>query len=263
LSLAFSVTFGIPLRNTEASSTKKPKTCKIHGAMPYLDSAWFDSHDWKLEDDRKTRRTWRTPQSDTVALFYFDIAPDWQFSLDDVEAIRDYGRKQCASSGFGLIEAEAVKLCDRPALRTIFKTPQKPTGMTYLASLTIAFRDFSFDIKTQCHESGITGVRDSVIFAEMQQAGVVKLTRDVPPKIRGWAHDPYDLRIESALMKNLSEDEEHDERFPEHPLSRARAILHRIEETLHFTDEVRAAPPFVYPPEAPATPARKAWWKFK
>ncbi len=43
-----------------------------------------------------------------------------------------------------------------------------------------------------------------------------------------WARDPYDHDydgVDRSVLRFLSDDECYDERFPEHPLSRARRVL--------------------------------------
>jgi len=41
----------------------------------------------------------------------------------------------------------------------------------------------------------------------------------------GWVADPYDPTYMQGALMNLSEKEEYDEAFPNHPLSQARKIV--------------------------------------
>lgn len=74
-------------------------------------------------------------------------------------------------------------------------------------------------------ETGTTGVRDAVVMELERRKGTVSIGDD---GLVGWFVDPYDPALTPAdgyLLANLSEDREYDDRFPEHPLSQARAFL--------------------------------------
>ncbi len=76
----------------------------------------------------------------------------------------------------------------------------------------------------------------------------------------GWWRDPYDGSTTGPLQANLSEDRKYDAAFPDHPLSRARALLAHLESSIRLDDEVRAAAPFGGEAEAVEDP-KKPWWK--
>ena len=73
-------------------------------------------------------------------------------------------------------------------------------------------------------EIGTTGMRDSLVFAALQNEG--KIADD----LNGWMQDPYDSSYEKGVRMNLSEKKEMDESFPEHPLSMARSLVQFINE---------------------------------
>ena len=70
------------------------------------------------------------------------------------------------AAGAAIIEPETTTTDGCLALRQIIKVPQQPHGTTYVGSLLLAFRDFSFVIKVQCQEHGTTGLRDTIILDE-------------------------------------------------------------------------------------------------
>ena len=115
--------------------------------------------------------------------------------------------------------------------------------MTYLGSITLPFRDFSYVVKIQCMEQGTTGIRDAVILDEKLASGEVTIS-EKSGTLEGWMQDPYDLTIVGGFARNKSEAEEYDARFPEHPLTRLRQLLGQIEETLQISDDVRGEPTF-------------------
>lgn len=64
--------------------------------------------------------------------------------------------------------------------------------------------------------------------------------------LKGWMRDPYDESIHLPLMMNLSELEEFDEMFPEHPLSRLRKHLKHVEETIKIDESLLKEPKYEY-----------------
>ena len=61
---------------------------------------------------------------------------------------------------------------------------------------------------------------------------------------------------------NLAEGKQYDERFPAHLVSRLRRMMELQEPRLHITDEMKALPPFKYPPEEQLPNVlSKLWWK--
>jgi hypothetical protein len=113
------------------------------------------------------------------------------------------------------------------------KSPQKPqkaSGMTYLGSITIPFKDFSFVMKVQCTERGTTGIREAILFDKMRRTGVIEI--ESSGKITGdWNPDAP----------------EHDAAFRQHPLSRLRRVLGRIEATAVIDVAVKSKPGFPLP----------------
>jgi hypothetical protein len=218
--------------------------------MPSLNSLSFDTTAFRLQEDGDARRIWRTPWGDGVGVFLFTLPPDIEAAIESIDDVRMFYRSSAMAAGFGVIEIETPSIDRCIGVRTILKCPQQPHGMTYLGSITLPFRDFSFVVKAQCEEHGVTGVREAVVFDEMLASGKIR-TEDVARakksgKVPGWMQDPYDATIKWSIQRNLAEDEQYDVRFPEHPLSRVRTILRGVQSSLHFAPEVVNAPPFVF-----------------
>lgn len=117
-----------------------------------------------------------------------------------------------------------------PAVRMIFKAPQQPTGMTYVGSITLPFRDFSFVIKVQCPERGWTGSREAMLLARRMAQGAVPVSEG-RIELPGWDPDAEDF----------------DAEFPGHPVSRARRVLRRVAESLAIDPPVAGLPGFRLP----------------
>ena len=110
----------------------------------------------------------------------------------------------------------------------------------------LPFRDFSYVAQVICKEVGITGARDTAVLVRLMQAGGNDPSAPAPYPA-GWMADPYDKEIKTPLARNLSEDSAYDAEFPDHPLSRARCALARIEVTLKLSPELKTEPRFVGP----------------
>ena len=182
---------------------------------------------------------------DDLSINFFNLPPDITAKNDtDVELQNNY-RKVAYESGVAIIEVKKVKLEAFDSIKTIFKFPMQPQGMAYIGSYTIPFKNFSYVIKVQCIEQGTTGIRDNTIFELMIRNGKVKLNPE-KKTVEGWMRDPYDESVHLPFMMNLSEAEEFDTQFPEHPLSRMRKFLKQIEETIKIDDILLNEPKFEY-----------------
>jgi hypothetical protein len=129
-------------------------------------------------------------------------------------------------------------------LRMILRVPQQPSGMAYVGSLTLPFRDFSFVVKVQCAECGTTGIRESLIMDELLGNGEVRIHET--GKIEGW-EKPLDSVASPSWRINKAEAIEYDVRFPHHPLSILRRTLGQIEGSIRVADDVKREPRFSYP----------------
>src|SRR5438876_932350 len=75
--------------------------------------------------------------------------------LRDVAAIRKAYRTQVDRAGGALVEVDVDNVATIQALRTIFKFPQQPHGMSYVGSWTLPRRSFSFAVKISAAEHGV------------------------------------------------------------------------------------------------------------
>lgn len=77
-------------------------------------------------------------------------------------------------------------------------------------------------------ETGVTGMRDAAVMDLSRRAGLIRIGDN---GLEGWFVDPYDPTLTPAdgyLLSNLGEAREYDDRFPDHPLSRAREFLDAV-----------------------------------
>jgi len=232
--------------------------------MPSLNSVSFDDTSFTLQGDQDGARVWHSAQGDAIGLFYFDKVPDISASLDSVDDLRSFYRSSVMAAGLAVIEIERLTILGVVAIRTVFKAPQESGGMTYLGAITLPFREFSYVIKAQCGEHGVTGVREAVLLVEMAGAGQVDLANVSRGEWSGWMQDPYDASVRAPLMRNLAEDERYDARFPDHPLSRVRSILGHLQSSVRIDPEVLNAAPYIFEQRVNSGSqklGRRPWWK--
>lgn len=190
---------------------------------------------WEQVKNDSAMQQWINPaQSIALSINFFDLKPDLP-TATNIGVLRDYYRAQIVVPNGGLVQADLIDLKNYPVIKTIFKIPQTPSGMTYLASLTIPFKKCSYVVKIQAVEVGTTGMRDTIIADELLKEG--KITSGTE-SFEGWFSDPYKPSFKEGTPMNLSEDIAYDAKFPEHPLSQARSLLAKIEAEITFADEL-------------------------
>jgi hypothetical protein len=228
--------------------TPEPAAENAHASQPtpHIDWVRFDAAGWQVQEESPNRKVWITETGDAVILTFEHGEPDLESTALDINEVRAHCRQLAAQFNQGMVEAERASVAGVPVNRCIVKRPQEPLGMSYLGFFILPFADCSWMVNVACHEQGATGLRESVIVAEKFHAGEVR--RDPAEQTMiGWCRDPYDPAIVPPFGYNLSESRAYDSRFPSHPLSRVRAILNRIENTLVIDDPGRRLKPFVQP----------------
>jgi hypothetical protein len=147
---------------------------------------------------------WFTQDGDGIGLYLFTLPPDLP-AVGSAGALRDFYAAALGASGGQVVETSVLAVGGCGAVRLIFKAPQQPSGMTYVGSVTIPFRDFSFVIKVQCEERGTTGMREAVLLDRRLRDGGIPDLSGGRLELPGWQPDA----------------EEHDAEFPGHPLAGA------------------------------------------
>ena len=222
-----------------------------------METLSFDTTGWTKQPGDPSGQVWHNPAGDGIGLYRYNQPPDLPKPLDDFDRLRQFYRQPITEAGGGLIGVDLLVLDGLPVVRAIIKTPQSPSGMTYIGSYSVPRRDFSFVLKAQCQERGLTGLREAAVFGQ-EAAG---LGYDEQGIIIGWSADPYDPTFKEGALRNLAEDERYDTEFPNHPLSRLRRYLAEIEPTIRFSTAFKNAAPFDPAAENPS-PTKRPAWKF-
>lgn len=200
----------------------------------------FDSTGLRRVDET----TWSHPTSgDWINLEFKNsplAEPAW---LENIPAMRrnlaaEYARMGC------LIEAEPVVLGGVRGVCQVVKAPipNAPSGQVFLANIFLAKAGCHLMFGRGAEESGITGVREATIMAELG------LSRD------GWVlPHPYAPELQGVLPYHRGDDPAWDARFPDHPLSRVRAWGRSVLATATVDPTFAALPDFVPSRPAPGT----------
>ncbi len=202
------------------------------GVTPSLDAVGFDTTEYQSGDEPRPGqvRVWFTSDGDRLGLYLFTVPPDLP-PARTADELRTFYARSLEASGGRLVETAGLTVGGCAAVRIIFKTPQQPSGMTYVGSVTIPFRDFSFVVKVQCEERGTTGLREAVLLDRLLQAGSV-------PSVSGGR---------TKLPVREPDSEEFDAEFPGHPVSRVRKVLRRVCGSLVVKPGVAGSPGFPLP----------------
>jgi hypothetical protein len=145
----------------------------------------------------------------------------------DVQPTID-GIHKTLSDTQALIEVKiGITKHDYPYAYSIIKNKIEPSGVNYFMLLQVAYGHAVLNIKAFFEEIGTTGIRDTMIWELAYRQGIV-----TDNKNSKWWFDPYDKDYKHPFLMNLSEKEEYDELFPDHPLSQCRKFVKYITERL-------------------------------
>jgi hypothetical protein len=203
----------------------------IFGRRPSasLESVTFDASRYDLQGDRDGARIWFLPGGGGVGLYFFPRKPDLP-AVASIEQLREFYAAQMRS-GLQFVECRVLPLDGVRSIWLIGKDiNERSRGLVYVGSLTIPFRGFSFVIKVQCQEQGVTGMREALLVDEALGNGTGRIEggRFIPI---GWSFD----------------DERFDDKLPQHPLSRVRRELRHIASSLQIEPKVRGETVFELP----------------
>jgi hypothetical protein len=202
-----------------------------------LDVITFNTAGFTTRLKRWDQRMWENINGDELVFSYFEQGGNIPKDFSSIDKVRDFYRQKAISIGGGLIEADFVQLDSCQAVKAIIKTPQH-SGTTYTGYLVIPFQKFNYVINVKCKEEGLTGTRDTAIFLKMKLQGKIKIDNE-NGDVKGWAQDPYNPSVKGGLLRNLSEDEQYDKDFPDHPLSRLRAHTKSIESSIKIDEAIK------------------------
>ena len=194
---------------------------------------------------------WTDAAGLVLTVHFFPLVPDLPAPLHEFDRLRTALAADVGGRGGGLIEAVPGTVHGVPAVRQLIKVrlPDTAHGQGFLGSWTVPKASCSLVLKVQAAETGMTGVREAVVF---DQVGLEAYFRPHPYS----AGERF-----GGLPCHVADDEQWDAQFPDHPLTLVRAALNRVTPTVTLDEHFRQLPPFPGPaqqphpsPEAPPPP---------
>jgi hypothetical protein len=214
----------------------------------------FDTDGWRQVD----QGTWLDDRTgDAVLVRPVGLVPDLPpFLHDPPRMLRQLAIDTATASACVLVEADVIHVDSLPAIYQLVKTPllNRPTGFGYIASVIIPRAHCSVALSMQAVAGEHTGAREAMVSAEIIQAvgpdGLMERLKRPHPYAADVPHVRYDE----------SDDPRWDARFPDHPLTRARAWVRRTLGTVRLDPRFACLPPFPAPqgvtvPQPPPPPS--------
>jgi predicted outer membrane repeat protein len=201
----------------------------------------FDTSGWTLRESSNERSVWTNVDGDVLSLNRIDNPDEPLPPLSDLQAVRAFCRNLAEKSG-GLISADIVRIGNSQAIQLIYKREHLP-AYAYTGMIIIPCGDQRFVLVVASTERGTTGVREAIVTDELLRDGELEIERfdqDAPDgstgRVKGWFKDPYDSSYAGKALCSAADDEKHDARFPNHPLSKVRATLRHLQKTLRVAE---------------------------
>ena len=193
-------------------------TCELRIVLP----------GWNEERSENDMRIWRDRHGSVLS---YTVRSARVPTLDktDLWGLCD---RIATGNGAGLVEARSLWSDEHgPGVVLIYKKP-RANGYQFTGMLTITVDGATQHWTVIAGEQGArVGVREATVTNELLNSG----TMSREEFHRAWAQHPYDPdypRGAPARLRFLSDAEEYDSRFPDHPLSVVRSVLAALPEQL-------------------------------
>jgi hypothetical protein len=142
----------------------------------------------------------------------------------------------------GIVSVDSHTVGSRPAIQIVYKR-MYGLGYMFTGILIVEFRQHWCQFTAVSGERGTTGIREALVTDTLLGTGQIRV-RKYPFYLRpfkrssgyveGWFRDPYDAKYRGITLRSVSDDEEYDAQFPDHPLSRLRCTLASVRDSLRF-----------------------------
>ena len=160
-------------------------------------------------------------QTENATCFALMFPVDESQSLPRTQEDLIAGIRQFLGENQGLIEVVA----ESDYVYSIVKTLKQPSGVQYVLTYQKFYPEFIHNIQAFFEETGVTGIRDNVVYEMCRRQDSVGTDED---PFSGWTQDPYDANVKTGALMNISEQEKFDEKFPGFPLSMCREFVRSL-----------------------------------
>jgi hypothetical protein len=228
---------------------------------PTIDDVTFDTSTFANVRRSSELREWQNAIGDRMLARIERATPDRPLSPWTLEAVRATVRQRATEAGGGIVAANAGYAGPVPIVVAIRKLGR---GFGYDGAVMVRFRDAVYHITLDARERGTSGVRESLASAILVPIGEVAIPvvppghpRGVGVRMPGLTGDPYDPRYDETAVHMKSDDARLDAIMPSHPLSRVRAWLARVQQTLAVAADLQET--LVAPEIDPASPVQSRY----
>lgn len=180
---------------------------------------------WSLFRITEQSADWHDDVDDVLSLTLLDMRQSPELLADDV-ALKRHCRAVAEGRGAGLVDAKVVTGVQGRGYMLVYKKLRIP-AFTFMGMLFLPATKGSWAWTVISGERGITGAREAIVTGLMLEAGTL-----TPESYEAsWAQDPYDPQyrgVDRKTLRYMSDAEEYDQQFPDHPLSKVRRELRQL-----------------------------------
>jgi hypothetical protein len=195
----------------------------------------FDPSGWTYLKNGHDLVEWCNADGDRLRAQVHGEPIDVSWATADLDSLRAFYRRKAARHHGGIVIAEIVQAGGVRLVKVITKWERRP-AYAYRGQLIIPFKDAKYTITMDSIEQGVTGKRDALVTFHLAERGELEIESPIRPgepgRVKGWFQDPYDFNFSGPILHSMSDDDRLDRLFPNHPLSKIRASLARIQDTL-------------------------------
>lgn len=151
---------------------------------------------------------------------FFKQSRERAMDFEDLKGLIE-GIHNSLSENQGLIEAKSGRTAqgNRFIYSIVKSVNNDKGGVNYFLRMNIENDGEILEVNGSFEESGMTGIRESIIAGVADNLGICKLGS------KEWCKDPFDDNYTWGIPKNIAEKEGLDSLFSTHALSMARELL--------------------------------------
>lgn len=209
---------------------------KLESGFFNIDSISFDLTNYVQKIKQNGKYGWLDEEKGVANLLRFNPEPaSWTFTVNELDKASQFYDEQCSTAGGAMVMLNNIEVDGREALYGIFKYRATPGQMPlmYVGIIWIPFDNCIYQINVESMEQGTTGTREAAIMLKLGDDWPMSDGKAVVVK----SADEMFSRMSQAKLRALPSDgEEYDEMFPVHPLTKVRARLKNIVDTVKFEE---------------------------
>lgn len=203
----------------------------------------FNTDGWKNTEDSQEQIIWHVSPDETV---FVEFKKPTDFKRDVLDPnVRLEFEEFVLQSGGAVVDFQVTKINGLEAIKQVYKywhpNPQDMRKV-YLGVIAFPFAEFCYIVKAQCVETGTTGVREATISLLSPKSKTEQPSNE--PIVVKSMEEMFSHMKKTSLTRSISDDEQYDAQFPEHPLTRVRWYINHLSNTLVVSPDLQNAKPY-------------------